>query len=375
MVLSQLSERLFEVVEKACRSWVATCSCHLAHSLDLVIEELDLLFESVDLIFEAMQARLEGVDLIDQLLVVCLNDLISLELDVTHSFDLIVHILQLLLLDSNPLDQRSEGILGHKGVLNLQDVEHVCLDLWIVLDRDFEIAKLLFQFGSLLAIGVPAFNVLVRQLRIARLESPSNIGLHDTHVVLHAINASDNALNRCDTADQAALYSLDHLLQLINGLLVNSSSTIAVASPGREHNGLILLHSFSLRHGTASASTVAQGINIGLQAKDALPVSLDQGSVLFVPLTLLLEDLLVVGDAALHGGYQVLEVLELGLLHELLEFLVSLGIDLVLHVVDGLQNQVDRVVSQGRIGHGCLQLVGILHLAETVVQTVDVMAR
>ena len=141
-----------------------------------------MFFESVDLIFEAMQARLEGVDLIDQLLVVCLNDLISLELDVTHSFDLIIHVLQFFLLDSNPLDQRSEGVLGHKGVLNLQDIEHVCLDLRIVLDEDLQVLEHLFELVSLLAIGVPALNVLTRHIRVTRLQRVFSIQREEVSV-------------------------------------------------------------------------------------------------------------------------------------------------------------------------------------------------
>ena len=171
------------------------------------------------------------------------DDLISLELYFAYLLDLILNISQFLLLNSNPLDERCERVLGNKGVLNLQDVEYVCFDLRIVLDRDSEIAKLLFKFGGLLTVGVPAFYVLVSQIRITWLECPGNIGLHDTHVILNSINARNNALDRCDSADQVALYSLDHLLQLINGLLVDS--TIAVTSPGGEHNGFILLHSFS----------------------------------------------------------------------------------------------------------------------------------
>ena len=47
------------------------------------------------------------------------DDLISLELYFAYSLDLILNISQFLLLNSNPLDERCERVLGNKGVLNL----------------------------------------------------------------------------------------------------------------------------------------------------------------------------------------------------------------------------------------------------------------
>ena len=85
-----------------------------------------------------------------------------------------------------------------------------------------------------------------------------------------------------------------------------------------------------------------------------------------------LQNRFIVSDFASSNLLFVHLVFKEGQSDVVLKFDVHISVDLVLHVIDGLQDSVDGTVSHSATGQHILHLVGVLHLVEFLKDVIDV---
>ena len=124
--------------------------------------------------------------------------------------------------------------------------------------------------------------------------------------------------------------------------------------------------------GDLTVRAAANVVNLLGQLVDPLAIVLDLLGVGLACCLQFLANLLVVGSSAVDNLGLSLSVSESRHWNVALQLIVHIAGDLGLHVIDGLQDQIDRVVGHLTASNGILHLIVVVHLVHLGNQVVDI---